>query len=253
MSETAHAATSGHGIETAGPGALALSGISAGYGRTTVLRDVSIVVPRGKVVALLGPNGAGKTTLLRTASGLLKPSQGSICINGADVTRAAPNQRAKAGLCLIPEGRGIFPPLSVRENLRMQVPKWAKDKSIDRALDMFPVLRARINQPAGTLSGGQQQMLALARSFLANPDVVLLDEVSLGLAPKVVDEIFETLKHLAATGVALLLVEQYVARALEMADHIVLLDRGRVAFAGARGELERDAVLRGYLGLESTR
>ena len=230
--------------------ALVLTDVQAGYGRTTVLRDVSISVPAGQIVALLGSNGAGKTTLLRTASGLVQPSRGSVSINGVELTRAAPHERAKAGLCLIPEGRGIFRALTVRENLRLQIPKWSKDKSMDRALDAFPILRDRLSQTAGTMSGGQQQMLALARSYLSNPHVVLLDEVSMGLAPKVVDAIFETLKNLAGTGAALLLVEQYVTRALEIADLVVLLDRGRIAFNGASGDLQQDAVLRGYLGVD---
>jgi branched-chain amino acid transport system ATP-binding protein len=199
---------------------------------------------------LLGPNGAGKTTLLRTASGLLKPRSGRVLISGEDVTSQPPNRRAKSGLCLIPEGRGIFRSLTVRENLRMQVPTWSKDSSVDQAIEAFPVLGQRLGQLAGSMSGGQQQMLALARSYLSNPSVVLLDEVSMGLAPKVVDEIFESLRQLAATGVSMLLVEQYINRALEMADVVVLLDRGQVAYDGQPSNLEQDAVLRSYLGLD---
>jgi branched-chain amino acid transport system ATP-binding protein len=232
--------------------ALELVGVTAGYDRATVLRDVSLTVPAGKIVALLGPNGAGKTTLLRTATGLLRPSSGTIRINGANMTRSAPNRRTRAGLCLVPEGRGVFRSLTVRENLRMQIPKWSKDVSVDGVLDVFPILRERLGQTAGTMSGGQQQMLALARSYLANPRVVLLDEVSMGLAPKVVDEIFEAIGQLAATGAALLLVEQYVNRALKLADLVVLLDRGTVAFNGAPSDLDQDDVLRGYLGLGSS-
>jgi branched-chain amino acid transport system ATP-binding protein len=198
--------------------ALELVGIQAGYDRVTVLRDISLTVPAGKIVALLGPNGAGKTTLLRTATGLLKPAAGTVSINGVDVTGAAPNRRSRAGLCLIPEGRGIFRSLTVRDNRRMQVPTWSKENSVDLALDVFPVLRDRIGQIAGTMSGGQRQMLALARSYLSKPHIVLLDEVSMGLAPKIVDEIFVALKQLASWGIALLLVEQYVNRALELAD-----------------------------------
>jgi branched-chain amino acid transport system ATP-binding protein len=232
--------------------ALELVAVTAGYDRATVLRDVSLTVPTGKIVALLGPNGAGKTTLLRTATGLLRPSSGTVRINGADMTRSAPNRRTRAGLCLVPEGRGIFRSLTVRENLRMQIPKWSKDVSVDGVLDVFPILRERLGQTAGTMSGGQQQMLALARSYLSNPRVVLLDEVSMGLAPKVVDEIFEAIGQLAATGAALLLVEQYVNRALKLADLVVLLDRGTVAFNGAPSDLDQNEVLRGYLGLDSS-
>jgi len=173
-----------------------------------------------------------------------------VVLNGVDVTRLAPNQRAKQGLCLIPEGRGIFRGLTVRENLRMQIPQGRRDVSTDEVLELFPVLRDRLGQLAGTMSGGQQQMLALARAYLAKPDLVLLDEVSMGLAPNLVDEIFQTLRHLAATGVSMLLVEQYVSRAIEMADEVVLLDRGSIGFAGPASGLDESAVLRGYLGID---
>jgi branched-chain amino acid transport system ATP-binding protein len=228
--------------------ALVLRNVTAGYGRTTVLRDVSLTVPSGRLVALLGPNGAGKTTLLRVASGLLRPAAGEVLLAGENVTRCAPNQRARSGLCLIPEGRGIFRSLTVRDNLRMQVPPWERDTAVDIAVAAFPILGQRLSQVAGSLSGGQQQMLALGRAYLSRPAVVLLDEVSMGLAPRVVDEIFAALASLATTGVALLLVEQYVNRALEMADDVVLLDRGAVTYAGAAGDLDEAAVLRGYLG-----
>ena len=232
--------------------ALELAGVSAGYDGLAVLRGVDLVVPAGSIVALLGPNGAGKTTLLRTASGVLKPTSGRVFVAGRDVTGRAPNKRARAGLCLIPEGRGIFRSLTVRDNLRMLVPPWRADKSVDRALDAFPMLRQRLGQVAGTLSGGQQQMLALARTYLADPQVILLDEVSMGLAPKVVDEIFETLHDLARSGVALLLVEQYINRALEMADWVVLLDRGHVVFSGSPAGLDQDLVMQRYLGAGSS-
>jgi branched-chain amino acid transport system ATP-binding protein len=231
------------------PAALELRDVRAGYAELTVLRGVSLTVPRGAIVALLGPNGAGKTTLLRTASGLIKPDQGAVLLDGEDVTRLAPYQRSKKGLCLIPEGRGIFRALTVRENLRMHIPRGRKEASTDEVLDLFPVLRDRLGQLAGTMSGGQQQMLALARAYLSKPDLVLLDEVSMGLAPNLVEEIFQTLRHLASTGVSMLLVEQYVSRAIEMADRVVLLDRGTVGFAGAASELDQSAVLRGYLGI----
>ena len=230
------------------PPVLELSDVSAGYERATVLRGINLAVPPGKIVALLGPNGAGKTTLLRTAAGLLKPSSGKVTINGVDFTRSPPNRRAKAGLCLIPEGRGIFRNLSVRDNLRMQIPPYSKDTSFERALDAFPILGNRLGQSAGTMSGGEQQMLALARSYLCDPVVVLLDEVSMGLAPMIVDEIFRALQRLAQTGAALLLVEQYVNRALEMANIVALLDRGKIVFSGSPADLDQDAVLHGYLG-----
>src|SRR5215210_4480450 len=155
---------------------LELSGITAGYGRTTVLRDVDVTVEAGTVVALLGPNGAGKTTLLRTAAGLMRPSAGVIRQEGDDVTRRDAVRRARAGLCLVPEGRGIFRSLTVKENLLLQVPPWHKDGGLERAYETFPVLKERNRQVAGTMSGGQQQMLALARAYLADPKLVLLDE-----------------------------------------------------------------------------
>jgi branched-chain amino acid transport system ATP-binding protein len=232
---------------------LRFENVSAGYGRATVLRNVSLEIPRGGIVALLGPNGAGKTTLLRTAVGLLRPTAGAIHFCQQDITRTSPHQRAKDGLCLIPEGRGVFRGLTVRDNLRVYLPSGSRagpGEAIDHATSVFPVLGKRLGQVAGTLSGGQQQMLALARSFLANPRVVLLDEVSMGLAPKVVDEIYDAIARLAKQGIALVLVEQYVTRALDLADTVVLLDRGTVAYGGPTTGLQDAAVLRGYLGVD---
>ena len=240
-------ATNGHGPLAEHP-SLELRGITAGYGRTTVLRDVDLAVRPGSVVALLGPNGAGKTTLLRVAAGLLAPQAGRIAIAADDVTRQRPSQRARRGLCLIPEGRGVFPNLTVRDNLRLQVPPWKQEKSVEPALEAFPVLRERLAQTAGSMSGGQQQMLALSRCFLSDPKVVLLDEVSMGLAPRIIDEIFEALLELGRRGVALLLVEQYVSRALHVADHVYLLGRGRVNFSGAPDELDETELMRRYIG-----
>jgi branched-chain amino acid transport system ATP-binding protein len=225
--------------------------VSAGYGTSTVLRDVSLKVRSGSVVALLGPNGAGKTTLLRAISGLLRPAQGKVVVAGRDVTHADAYAVARTGLCLVPEGRGIFRELSVRENLRLQVPAWrgsSASATIDDAVDAFPILGRRMKQVAGSLSGGEQQMLALARATLSGASVVLLDEVSMGLAPKVVDEIMDSIARLAETGVSLLLVEQYVARALEMADFVYLLTRGSVTFAGLPSELDADDLAQRYLG-----
>ena len=222
--------------------------VTAGYGASTVLRDIDLEVRGGQVVALLGANGAGKTTLMRTASGLLRPSGGEVLIGDTVVNRAAPHARSRAGLCLIPEGRGVFKGLTVRENLLLQIPPWQRDKSFEVALDAFPALKPRLGELAGRLSGGQQQMVALSRAYLARPDVVLLDEVSMGLAPVIVDQIFESLRDLAAQGTALLVVEQYVERALEMSDHVYLLNHGRIVFSGSSSELDEEAVMRGYLG-----
>jgi branched-chain amino acid transport system ATP-binding protein len=223
-----------------------LDNVTAGYGDATVLRGVSLRVPAGATVALLGPNGAGKTTLLRVASGLLRPWTGRVLIDGADVTGATPHELVARGVCHVPEGRGVFPSLTVRENLLLQVS--ARDAgTIDRAVDAFPILGERMAQTAGTLSGGQQQMLALARAYLSNPSVILLDEVSMGLAPKVVDEIFEFLHRLSEQGSALLLVEQYVTRALAVADYVYMLNKGEVTFCGDPGELNDDDVFASYL------
>jgi branched-chain amino acid transport system ATP-binding protein len=226
---------------------LELRGVTAGFGELTVLRDVNVAVAQGQAVALLGPNGAGKTTMLRLAAGLMRPRAGAVLINGEDVTRRSSDQRARRGLCLIPEGRGIFRNLSVRDNLRLGVPPW-RSSGIDDALEAFPILRDRLGQAAGTLSGGEQQMLALARSYLAKPSVVLLDEISMGLAPKIVDQIFASLATLAATGIGLLLVEQYVERALEMVDQVYLLNRGRITHHGPAAEVTRDTILSHYMG-----
>jgi len=231
--------------------ALELKGVVAGYGSTQVLNAVDLVVPAGGVVALLGPNGAGKTTLLRAASGVLGVRSGSVLLGGADVTRARASRRATSGLCLIPEGRGVFPGLTVRENLRLLLPAGGDRASVEEVLDVFPILRAKLDQQAGAMSGGQQQMLALGRAWLAKPSVVLLDEVSMGLAPLVVDEIFTALQALRETGTALVLVEQYVDRALAMADHVYLLARGSVAYSGPASSLDRDAVLDQYLGMSA--
>jgi branched-chain amino acid transport system ATP-binding protein len=227
---------------------LELRGVVAGYSGTTVLRDIDLSVPDGSVVALLGANGAGKTTLLRVAGGLLRPSRGEILIDGENVTGRRPHELVRRGICLVPEGRGIFGPLTVRDNLILQSPRGKESDSIEKAVSAFPRLGQRLAQIAGTMSGGEQQMLALARAYVQSPAVVLLDEVSMGLAPKVVDEIFDFLKLLSNQGVSLLLVEQYVARALAAADYVYLLNRGQVAFAGEPSELDGDDVFSQYVG-----
>jgi branched-chain amino acid transport system ATP-binding protein len=227
---------------------LELRNICAGYGSGKVLDHVDLVVPDGAVVALLGPNGAGKTTLLKVASGLLRPTSGQVVFNGEDVTTATPFKLARSGLCHVPEGRGIFPTLSVADNLRLQAPKSVDRRAIDAAASVFPRLGQRRSQVAGTMSGGEQQMLALARAYVGEATTVLLDEVSMGLAPKIVDEIFDYLRQLAAKGLSLLVVEQYVARALELADYVYILNRGRISFAGEPAEVRDETVLESYLG-----
>ena len=227
---------------------LELRGVSGGYGRHTVLRDVNLVVPDDSVVALLGANGAGKTTLLRIASGMLPARSGELLLDGVDVTRWPAYRLARSGVCHVPEGRGIFRALSVRDNLRLGAPRSADLRAIPTATQAFPLLGDRLAQQAGTLSGGEQRMLALARPLLAKSRMILLDEVSIGLAPKVVDLLFEHLHSLAAGGASLLLVEQYVSRALELADYAYILRKGRIIFAGEPKQLTSERVLVSYLG-----
>jgi branched-chain amino acid transport system ATP-binding protein len=229
---------------------LELRQVTAGYGETIALRDVSLVVPAGRVVALLGPNGAGKTTLLSAASGLLRPRSGRVLLDGRDVTGASPDRLVRQGLCHITEGRSIFPGLTVADNLKMFAPRTAGSQAIEGAIDAFPRLGERLGQLAGTLSGGEQQLLALARAYAQQAPLVLLDEVSMGLAPIIVDEIFEFLRRLAAEGHSLLIVEQYVAKALALADLVYLLLRGRLVFAGEPAEIAGTDIFAQYLGAE---
>ena len=230
--------------------ALELRDVTAGYGDHTVLHGIDIRVEMGQVVALLGPNGSGKTTLLRTAAGLLTADAGAVLIDGQDVTGLATHRRARAGLCLIPEGRGVFKQLTVRENLLLALPAGDRASAIAPAIDAFPVLGKRLGQLAGTMSGGEQQMLALCRAFLTRPKLVILDEVSIGLAPRIVDDIFGALSTLPSRNVAVLLVEQYIHRALEIADHVYLLTRGRLTFSGSPAQLDEHEVIKGYLGAD---
>jgi len=226
-----------------------IDGIVAGYGDVEVLRHVSLRVPPGAVVALLGPNGAGKTTLLRVASGLLAPTEGDITLDGRSLRGCSPDEFARAGICHIPEGRGIFRSMSVKENLLLQALPGDKD-ALAKAVEAFPRLGERLDQRAGTMSGGEQQMLAVARAYLANPSFIFLDEVSLGLAPRIVDEIFAFLRRLADGGASLLVVEQYVTRALNIADFVFILNQGEVVFAGEPGELDEAEVFRTYVGAD---
>jgi branched-chain amino acid transport system ATP-binding protein len=227
---------------------LELQGVRAGYGATTILRDVDVIAPAGHVTALLGSNGAGKTTLLRTASGLLRPSRGRVVLDGEDVTRLPPHALARRGLCHIPEGRAVFPSLTVRENLRLH-DHGKVDDALERAVGAFPALGSKLTQMAGTLSGGEQQMLALARAYVTAPRYVLLDEVSMGLAPIIVAEIiFPFLRRLAEEGVALLIVEQYVHQVLAIADIVYVLSKGAIVFVGEPCETDADSLAAEYLG-----
>ena len=227
---------------------LQVVGIDAGYGEKTVLRNVSLQVPPGGTLAILGPNGAGKTTVLKACSGLIKPTRGQVLVSGVDVTSTGPSRRVSRGLCHIPDPRGIFPGLSVRENLLLQAPRGGTDAAVDKATSAFPRLGQRLTQLAGTMSGGEQQMLAVARAYVQSPQVVLLDEVSMGLAPKLVDEIFTFLAGLKDEGVALVVVEQFVHRALDLADEVVVLARGTVQLTGASGDFDEETLFAAYAG-----
>jgi branched-chain amino acid transport system ATP-binding protein len=233
-----------------GHAVLELEKVTAGYGETVVLRDVTISVPDSKVVALLGPNGAGKTTTLRTASGLIKPMEGRVLLDGEDVTGKKPYALARRGLCHLPEGHGIFPSLTVKENIVLQSPKGREQESLNIAADRFPALATRLGQQAGSLSGGEQQMLSLVRAYLSNPKIVVVDEASLGLSPILVDQVFEALSQIVAGGTSLLLVEQYVTRALELADSVYLMNRGQIVFSGSAADLRGEDVFERYLGIE---
>jgi branched-chain amino acid transport system ATP-binding protein len=230
---------------------LKLERVTSGYGPTTVLWDVDLEVPASSVVALLGPNGAGKTTLLRVASGLLSPSEGRVYMGGQDVTGRRMDQMARNGLCHIPEGRGIFPSLTVRENIILFSPRGEQNECLDQAASAFPELSTRLRQTAGSLSGGEQQMLSLVRAYISNPSLVLVDEASIGLAPLVVDRIFQFLAGIAEGGTALLVVEQYVHRALGLADKIYILNRGRVVFEGTPSQVRDEDIFERYLSVET--
>lgn len=228
---------------------LELRDVTAGYGQTTVLRDVDFRVAGGQTVALFGPNGAGKTTLLRTASGFVRPSSGQVFMDGENVTGKRAFRLVGRGVSHLPEGRGIFPSLTVKENLMI----FGRSRRIDEVLaevgSLFPILAERRNQSAGSLSGGEQQMLALSRAYLAHPKVVLVDEASLGLAPKAVEVIYEALGQLVRLGLSLVVVEQYVHKALEIADIVYVLNRGSVQHVGRAEEIDADEIYQSYLGV----
>ncbi|HEY3604447.1 MAG TPA: ABC transporter ATP-binding protein [Sporichthyaceae bacterium] len=226
---------------------LELCGITAGYTGAPVLHGVDLVVPDGATVALLGPNGAGKTTLLRVAGGTLRPMTGRVRVDGIDVIGRAPHELVRHGLCTVPEGRAVFPGLTVRENLTLFGGAGSADLAL--VIEAFPILGRRLNQRAGSMSGGEQQMVALSRAYLQSPRLILLDEVSMGLAPVIVDEVFEFLATLRSRGASLLLVEQYVGKALALADYVVLISRGRVGFVGEPHELDEERIFQSYAGL----
>jgi branched-chain amino acid transport system ATP-binding protein len=227
---------------------LEIRNLVAGYGETVVVRDVTMQVPDGGAVALLGPNGAGKTTLLRAATGLIAPMSGSVMLNGETVTGRKPYYLAQRGICHLPEGRGIFPSLSVRENIVLQAQRGQERAAIDQVVSIFPALASRMKQDAKDLSGGEQQMLALGRAFVTSPKLIVVDEVSLGLAPIIVDQIYHQLEQFAAAGVAMLVVEQYADRVLALAESICLLQHGRIVLTKPAKDVDKEELALSYLG-----
>jgi branched-chain amino acid transport system ATP-binding protein len=225
-----------------------LRDVHAAYERIDVLYGIDLVVPRGSVFALLGPNGAGKTTTLRVASGLHTPTAGDVLVAGRRVNGARPEELARRGLCLIPEGRGVFPNLTVRENLRMMTYAGKSLADIEEvAYSRFPRLRERRSQTAGTMSGGEQQMLAMARGLATDPALLLLDELSMGLAPIIVGELYEIVAQIAREGVSILVVEQFARTVLGVADYAAIMVHGRIAKSGPPEELEHE-LSTAYLG-----
>jgi branched-chain amino acid transport system ATP-binding protein len=222
--------------------ALSLRGVRAGYGAVEVLHGIDLDVPAGAVTALLGPNGAGKTTLLSVVAGLIPATAGRIVWDGRRIDHVPADRRARAGVVLVPERRGIFSSLSVRDNLEV----FAERGDVEPAFSAFPVLKERMAQLAGSLSGGEQQMLAMSRALLRRPRLLLLDEISFGLAPRVTRQLLDVVRDLAANGTTVVLVEQHLAHALRLADVVYVLSRGGIAFAGEPAEL-RGRALPGYV------
>jgi branched-chain amino acid transport system ATP-binding protein len=236
---------------------LTLKNISAGYGRTEVLHGISLSVPKGKLVALIGSNGAGKTTTMRVASGMVAPRSGEVLLDSKSLVGQASHKVTALGISHVPEGRRVFPTLSVRDNLQVGAfrrTNWGRldqnaEEDLEKVFLRFPRLKERRNQLAGTLSGGEQQMLAIGRGLMARPAVLLLDEPSMGLAPKIVEEVFATIEELKASGMTMLLVEQFAAAALRIADYAYVLESGRLALEGPAKLLQEDpAVQEAYLG-----
>ncbi len=233
---------------------LALRDVDTFYGRLQALHGVSLDVPNGSVVAILGANGAGKSTLLKTVSGILKPARGRVTFAGRELAGADPAEIVKCGIVQCPEGRHVFAEFTVEENLRAGAFSQPDLGELPRVLELFPVLRERSRQLAGTLSGGEQQMLAIGRALMARPKVLLLDEPSLGLAPVIIEHIFEVLAELRAGGTAIVLVEQNASLALEFADRAYVLSHGRVRYAGPAAEADTLAIVRqAYFGSEAPR
>ena len=236
---------------------LSITNLHAGYGKVEVLQGISLEVPKGQVVTLIGSNGAGKTTTMRAISGMIAPREGKVMLGDVDITGRESHRIARLGLAHSPEGRRVFATMTVNDNLLLGAfPRFTGARAkgdiaadVERAMEYFPRLKERRAQLAGTLSGGEQQMLAMARAMMMNPEVVLLDEPSMGLAPILVDEVFRIISRLRSEGVTMLLVEQFAAAALNVSDYGYVLENGRIAVHGAADKLKNDpAVQAAYLG-----
>jgi len=236
---------------------LTITDLHAGYGKVEVLHGISLEVPKGRVVTLIGSNGAGKTTTMRAVCGMVTPTQGRVMLGGKDVTGLEPYRVAKLGVAHSPEGRRVFATMSVTDNLLLGAfprftgarPRGDIHADLERVMEYFPRLKERRTQLAGTLSGGEQQMLAMARALMLSPEVVLLDEPSMGLAPILVQEVFRIIERLRREGVTMLLVEQFAAAALKVADYGYVLENGRITVHGEPAKLRDDpAVKAAYLG-----
>jgi len=232
---------------------LEVKNIQVAYGKIIAVKDVSVTVEKGEIVTLIGSNGAGKSTTLRTISGLIKPKSGEILFNGQRIDGVPGHDIVAMGICHSPEGRRIFPRMTVKENLELGAflrnDKAAVNSDMERVLDLFPRLKERIDQRAGTMSGGEQQMLAVSRALMGDPKLLLLDEPSMGLAPVLVELIFETIVKIRQQGVTILLIEQNATAALEVADRAYVLESGKVKMSGSAKELSSDdKVTKAYLG-----
>jgi branched-chain amino acid transport system ATP-binding protein len=234
---------------------LKIEQLCAGYGRSDVIRDIDLRVPAGQLVCLIGSNGAGKSTIMRAISGMIRPTAGEIILGGRNITNMPSNEVASCGLAHVPEGRRIFPSLSVMNNLRLGAYRRkeasAADvaREIDHVMEIFPRLRERSRQYAGTLSGGEQQMLAVGRALMGAPSIILLDEPSMGLAPKLVDEVYSVVRRLRAEGRTMLLVEQFANVALNVADFAYVVENGRIVLSGTAGDLlSNPRVREAYVG-----
>lgn len=232
---------------------LTVKNLQVNYGSVQALKDISIEVKQGEIVTLIGSNGAGKSTLLKTISGLIRPKQGSITFEGKDLTSIPPEKIVSIGISHVPEGRRIFSGMTVMENLRIgayqRKDKKGIEKDLEEVFSLFPILKDRKNQDAGTLSGGEQQMLAISRALLAKPKLIILDEPSLGLAPVIIDKVFEFIEKIRDTGITILLVEQNANLALEVSERAYVLETGEIKLTGKSSELLKDEqIMKAYLG-----